>query len=79
MEFFTDLYDACEEMDIPADTAIFRGRSWASSKSPDCTVTMPCAPPMMRGCQDAVKGLARRHGWCREALWRNPEDIPDLV
>jgi glutamine synthetase len=61
--FFTDLYDACEAMDIPADTAI-------SEMGPgQFEVNLMHGPDAMKAADDAwlfkllVKGLARRHGF----------------
>jgi glutamine synthetase len=61
--FFTDLYDACEAMDIPADTAI-------SEMGPgQFEVNLQHGPDAMKAADDAwflkllVKGLARRHGF----------------
>ena len=61
--FFTDLYDACEQMDIPADTAI----SEAGSGQFEINL-MHVADPM-RAADDAwlfklaARGLARKHGF----------------
>ncbi|MCC6304599.1 MAG: glutamine synthetase [Rhodobacteraceae bacterium] len=61
--FFTDLYDACEAMDIPADTAI-------SEAGPgQFEINLMHGPDALRAADDAwllkllVKGLARRHGF----------------
>ncbi len=60
--FFTDLYDACEAMDISADTAI-------SEAGPgQFEINLQHGPDAMKAADDAwlfkllVKGLARRHG-----------------
>ncbi len=60
--FFTDLYDACEAMDIPADTA-------TSEMGPgQFEVNLQHGPDALKAADDAwlfkllVKGLARRHG-----------------
>ncbi len=60
--FFTDLYDACEVMDISADTAI-------SEAGPgQFEINLQHGPDALKAADDAwlfkllVKGLARRHG-----------------
>lgn len=61
--FFSALYDACEAMDIPADTAI------SESGPGQFEVNLVHGPDAMRAADDAwifkqlVKGLARRHGF----------------
>ncbi len=62
-KFFTDLYDSCEAMDIPADTAI-------SEAAPgQFELNMMHQPDPMKAADDAwlfkllVKGLARRYGF----------------
>ncbi|MFV0491887.1 MAG: glutamine synthetase family protein [Pseudorhodobacter sp.] len=61
--FFTDLYDACEEMDIPADTTT----SEAGLGQFEVNLMHDADP--LRAADDAwffkmlVKGLARRHGF----------------
>ncbi|MBS0563348.1 MAG: glutamine synthetase [Proteobacteria bacterium] len=61
--FFTDLYDACEEMDIPADTAI------SESGLGQFEINLMHCDDALRAADDAwlfkmlVKGLARRHGF----------------
>jgi glutamine synthetase len=61
--FFTDLYDACEEMDIPADTTTSETGLGQFEVN-----LMHCDDPL-RAADDAwlfkmlVKGLARRHGF----------------
>ncbi|WP_375551728.1 glutamine synthetase family protein [Rhodophyticola porphyridii] len=61
--FFTDLYDACEAMDIPADTAI-------SEAGPgQFEINLMHQPDAMKAADDAwlfkvmVRGLARKHGF----------------
>jgi glutamine synthetase len=61
--FFTDLYEACEAMDISADTAI-------SEAGPgQFEINLMHGPDAMKAADDAwlfkilVKGLARRHGF----------------
>lgn len=62
--FFTDLYDACEDMDIPADTAI------SESGMGQFEMNLMHGDDPLRAADDAwlfkmlVKGLARRHGFC---------------
>ncbi len=61
--FFTDLYDACEEMDIPADTAI------SEAGLGQFELNLVHQNDALRAADDAwlfkmlVKGLARRHGF----------------
>ncbi|PYC49227.1 glutamine synthetase [Litorivita pollutaquae] len=62
-DFFTDLYDACEEMDIPADTAI------SEAGLGQFEVNLMHCDDALRAADDAwlfkmlVKGLARSHGF----------------
>jgi len=61
--FFSALYDACEAMDIPADTAI------SESGPGQFEVNLMHGPDALKAADDAwlfkqlVKGLARRHGF----------------
>jgi glutamine synthetase len=61
--FFTDLYDACEAMDIPADTVI------SEAGLGQFEMNMMHCDDALRAADDAwlfkmlVKGLARRHGF----------------
>ena len=61
--FFTDLYDACEAMDIPADTAI------SETGLGQFEINLMHQDDALRAADDAwlfkmlVKGLARRHGF----------------
>ena len=61
--FFTDLYDACEAMDIPADT------STSKTGLGQFEVNLMHCDDALRAADDAwlfkmlVKGLARRHGF----------------
>ncbi len=61
--FFTDLYDACEAMDIPADTTT------SETGLGQFEVNLMHCDDAMRAADDAwlfkmlVKGLARRHGF----------------
>ncbi|MEL7133602.1 MAG: glutamine synthetase family protein, partial [Pseudomonadota bacterium] len=62
-DFFTELYDACEAMDIPADTAI------SESGLGQFEINLMHQPDALKVADDAwlfkmlVKGLARRHGF----------------
>ncbi len=61
--FFTDLYDGCEAMDIPADTAI------SEAGLGQFEINLLHGPDALKAADDAwlfkmlVKGLARRHGF----------------
>ncbi|WP_298838808.1 glutamine synthetase family protein [uncultured Roseobacter sp.] len=61
--FFTDLYDACEEMDIPADTAI------SEAGLGQFEINLMHCDDALRAADDAwlfkmlVKGMARKHGF----------------
>ncbi|SPH17086.1 Gamma-glutamylputrescine synthetase PuuA [Defluviimonas aquaemixtae] len=61
--FFTDLYDACEAMDIPADTAI------SEAGLGQFEINLMHTDDALRAADDAwlfkllLKGLARRHGF----------------
>src|SRR6056297_2376016 len=61
--FFTDLYDACEAMDIPADTVI------SEAGLGQFEMNLMHSDDALRAADDAwlfkmlVKGLARRHGF----------------
>ena len=61
--FFTDLYDACEAMDIPADTAI------SETGLGQFEINLMHSDDALRAADDTwlfkmlVKGLARRHGF----------------
>ncbi|MEL6464037.1 MAG: glutamine synthetase family protein [Pseudomonadota bacterium] len=62
-DFFTELYDACEAMDIPADTAI------SESGLGQFEINLMHQPDALKVADDAwlfkmvVKGLARKHGF----------------
>ncbi|MEY8881024.1 glutamine synthetase family protein [Donghicola sp. XS_ASV15] len=62
-KFFSDLYDACEEMDIPADTAI------SEAGLGQFEINLMHSDDALRAADDAwlfkmlVKGLARRYGF----------------
>jgi len=72
--FFTDLYDACEEMDIPADTAI------SEAGLGQFEINMMHCDDALRAADDAwlfkmlVKGLARRHGFAASFMAKPYED-----
>ncbi|MGR3758966.1 glutamine synthetase family protein [Roseobacteraceae bacterium NS-SX3] len=72
--FFTDLYDACEEMDIPADTAI------SEAGLGQFEINLMHGPDALRAADDAwlfkmlVKGLARRHGFAASFMAKPYED-----
>ncbi|WP_299962891.1 glutamine synthetase family protein [uncultured Roseobacter sp.] len=61
--FFTDLYDACEAMDIPADTAI------SEAGLGQFEINLMHGDDALRAADDAwlfkmlVKGMARKHGF----------------
>jgi len=61
--FFTDLYDACEEMDIPADTSI------SEAGLGQFEINLMHCDDALRAADDAwlfkmlVKGMARKHGF----------------
>lgn len=72
--FFTDLYDACEEMDIPADTAI------SEAGLGQFEINLMHGPDALRAADDAwlfkmlVKGLARHHGFAASFMAKPYED-----
>lgn len=72
--FFTDLYDACEAMDIPADTAVSESGLGQFEIN-----LMHCDDPL-RAADDAwlfkmlVKGLARRHGFAASFMAKPYEE-----
>ena len=73
-EFFTDLYDACEEMDISADTAISEaGRG-------QFEINMMHCPDALKAADDAwlfkilAKGLARKHGFAASFMAKPYEE-----
>ena len=74
--FFTDLYDACEEMDIPADTAI------SEAGLGQFEINLMHGPDALRAADDAwlfkmlVKGLARRHGFAASFMAKPYVDYP---
>lgn len=72
--FFTDLYDACEEMDIPADTAI------SESGLGQFEINLIHSDDALRAADDAwlfkmlVKGLARQHGFAASFMAKPYKD-----
>ncbi len=75
-QFFTDLYDACEEMDIPADTAI------SEAGLGQFEINMMHCDDALRAADDAwlfkmlVGGLARRHGFAASFMAKPYKDYP---
>ncbi len=75
-QFFTDLYDACEEMDIPADTAI------SEAGLGQFEINMMHGDDALRAADDAwlfkmlVRGLARRHGFAASFMAKPYADYP---
>lgn len=73
-QFFTDLYDACEEMDIPADTAI------SEAGLGQFEINLMHSDDALRAADDAwlfkwlVKGLARRYGFAASFMAKPYED-----
>ncbi|SDI35553.1 glutamate--putrescine ligase [Aliiruegeria lutimaris] len=72
--FFTELYDACEAMDIPADTAI------SEAGSGQFEINLMHQEDALRAADDAwlfkmlVKGLARRHGFAASFMAKPYDD-----
>jgi glutamine synthetase len=72
--FFTELYDACEAMDIPADTAI------SEAGIGQFEINLMHQEDALRAADDAwlfkmlVKGLARRHGFAASFMAKPYED-----
>jgi glutamine synthetase len=73
-DFFTDLYDACEEMDIPADTAI------SEAGLGQFEINLMHQDDALRAADDAwlfkmlVKGMARKHGFAASFMAKPYED-----
>ncbi len=73
-QFFTDLYDACEEMDIPADTAI------SEAGLGQFEINLMHCDDALRAADDAwlfkmlVKGLARSHGFAASFMAKPYEE-----
>jgi len=74
--FFTDLYDACEAMDIDADTAI------SEAGLGQFEINLLHTDDAMNAADDTwlfkllVKGLARRHGFAASFMAKPYEDQP---
>lgn len=74
-QFFTDLYDACETMDIPADTAI------SEAGLGQFEINLVHVPDALRAADDAylfkmlVKGLARKHGFAASFMAKPYEEF----
>ena len=74
--FFTDLYDACEAMDIPADTAI------SEAGLGQFEINLMHGDDALRAADDAwllkllVKGLARRHGFAASFMAKPYTEYP---
>ena len=72
--FFTDLYDACEEMDIPADTAI------SEAGLGQFEINLMHCDDALRAADDAwlfkmlVKGMARKHGFAASFMAKPYEE-----
>lgn len=72
--FFTDLYDACEAMDIPADTAI------SEAGLGQFEINLMHCDDALRAADDAwlfkmlVKGMARRHGFAASFMAKPYQD-----
>jgi len=72
--FFGDLYDGCEEMDIPADTAI------SEAGLGQFEINLMHQNDALRAADDAwlfkllVKGMARRHGFAASFMAKPYED-----
>lgn len=73
-QFFTDLYDACEAMDIPADTAI------SEAGLGQFEINLMHSPDALKAADDAwlfkmlVRGLARRHGFAASFMAKPYDD-----
>ena len=73
--FFTELYDACEAMGIPAETAI------SESGAGQYEINLSHGPAM-KAADDAwlfkylVKGLARKHGFAASFMAKPYSDLP---
>ncbi len=74
--FFTDLYEACEAMDIPADTAI------SEAGLGQFEINLMHGDDALRAADDAwlfkllVKGLARRHGFAASFMAKPYPEYP---
>ncbi len=74
--FFTDLYDACEAMDIPADTAT------SEAGMGQFEINLMHGDDALKAADDAwlfkllVKGLARKHGFAASFMAKPYPDYP---
>ena len=74
--FFTELYDACETMDIPADTAI------SEAGLGQFEINLMHCDDALRAADDAwlfkmlLKGLARKHGFAASFMAKPYPDYP---
>lgn len=74
--FFTDLYDACEAMDLPADAAI------SESGLGQFEINLLHTDNAMKAADDtwlfklAVRGVARKHGFAASFMAKPYEDQP---
>ncbi|MCV2882600.1 glutamine synthetase family protein [Actibacterium sp. XHP0104] len=72
--FFTDLYEACEAMDIPADTAI------SEAGIGQFEINLMHQPDALKAADDTwmfkmlVRGMARRHGFAASFMAKPYED-----
>lgn len=75
-EFFNDLYDACEQMDIPADAAI------SEAGLGQFEINLMHVDDMLKAADDAwlfkllVRGLARKHGFAASFMSKPYLDYP---
>lgn len=73
-DFFSELYDACEAMDIPADTAI------SEAGLGQFEINLMHQPDALKAADDAwlfkmlVKGMARKHGFAASFMAKPYED-----
>jgi glutamine synthetase len=73
-QFFTELYDACDLMDIPADTAI------SEAGLGQFEINMMHQPDALKAADDAwlfkmlVRGMARKHGFAASFMAKPYED-----
>lgn len=75
-DFFNDLYDACEEMDIPADAAI------SEAGLGQFEINLMHVDDMLKAADDAwlfklvVRGLARKHGFAASFMAKPIDEYP---
>ncbi|MEP5631857.1 MAG: glutamine synthetase family protein [Tateyamaria sp.] len=73
-DFFSELYDACEAMDIPADTSI------SEAGLGQFEINLMHQPDALKAADDAwlfkmlVKGMARKHGFAASFMAKPYED-----